>query len=159
MDAISPDHAAGPDWDAIDLLAARRVAAGAGTTHAAGLVITAQAAGCALALVRDEATGWLVVVVTNTSSGATFVPTVIDPSEETRMLGSVAPAHGVGPRLHYALAKAKSVGGIRVRVTGGQWTTCNVERSEWAAICLAQDDFFAILHVELLDDDAWDRLV
>jgi len=159
MDTVSPDHASGPDWDAIDLSAARRVATRADGTHADGLVTTAQAAGCVLALVRDEATRWLVVVVTNTASGATFVPTVIDPSEETRMLGSVAPAHGVGPRLHYALAKAGSVGGLRIREPGGHWNTCNVEGSEWAAVCLAQDDFFAEPQVELLDNDAWGELV
>ncbi|WP_146930254.1 hypothetical protein [Cellulomonas xylanilytica] len=146
---------AAPDWDAIDFPAARATAADPST---ADLVAGDRTAGCALSLVADRATGWLVVVIAHPVTGETFVPQVVNRHDHTRMRGSVDAAYGRGPRLHYALACAPGIRGLRARVPGGTWRVRLVAPSGWAAICLALEDVTLPLEVAVLEDDAWVEL-
>ncbi len=146
---------AAPDWDAIDCLAARASAADPDT---ADLVAGDRTPGCALALIADKATGWLLVVVADPVTGESFIPQVVGPDDETRLRGSVAPAYGQGPRLHYALAHAPGIRGLRARAPGETWRVRLVSPSGWAAICLALEDFSVPLEVAVLEDDDWVEL-
>jgi hypothetical protein len=146
---------AAPDWDVIDFPAARAAAADPNT---ADLVAGDRTPGCALSLIADKATGWLIVVVANPVTGESFVPELVDPDDETRMRGSVAHTYGQGPRLHYALARAPGIRGLRARVPGGTWRVRLVAPSSWAAICLALEDFTVPLEVAVLENDDWVEL-
>ncbi|WP_315095008.1 hypothetical protein [uncultured Cellulomonas sp.] len=152
MDTISPD------WNLIDLRSApaRARADGDQDLH---LAARHESKGCKVALVADEPTGWLVVVITNTGTGESFIPSVVAPEGDERMRGSVAPAHGQGPRIHYAIARGAPILGVRVRGAAEQWTSVAVEPNGWAVISWSSDDFFEVPLIEVLEADAWVELV
>lgn len=150
--------ATAPDWDALDLTAAREQAL---SVSAARTSVVAQddSGDCALAVVADARTGWFIIALGHRGTGESFLPTVIDPAEaETRVWGSVATELGRGPRLHYAVVRAPSVRGLRMRGPEGAWAARDVNSAGWAVGCMAFDDFDTLPQVELLEDGTWTTL-
>jgi hypothetical protein len=152
-------NATAPDWDAMDFSAARELALSGGQVGAS-IVARDRSGDCALALVADARTGWLVIVLSDEGTGESFLAGVLDPAEaETRMRGSVAPADGQGPRLHYALARAESVRGLRMREPETVWGVREANSEGWAGACMSFDDFDTLPQVEILEEGAWSPLV
>ncbi|WP_146925376.1 hypothetical protein [Cellulomonas xylanilytica] len=142
-----------PDWDAMDFSAARRLAA-SGARVGSSLIAQDRTGAGALALVRDERTGWLVIVLTDLLTGQSFIPTVVDAAEtETRLQGSVAATDG--PTLHYVVARAESVESLRMRVPDRVWAVHEANAEGWAVGCLSIDDSSTCPRVEILAGGVW----
>ena len=144
-----------PDWDALDLTAARELAL-SGAEVGASVVARDRSGDCSLALVADERTGWFVLVLSHQGTAESFLPTVLDPAEvETRVWGSVATTFGHGPRLHYAVTRATSVSGLRMRGPEGAWGVRAPNAAGWAVACMSFDDFTTLPQVEIRENGAW----
>jgi hypothetical protein len=147
-----------PPWDLIDLDAAKRLVLAGRPVEASAR--TADGA-CAVAVARDDASGWfLVVAVDGPAQEATVVALLAPDDPHVQLAGSIAPAKGVGPRIHYGVARTSEGAGLRLRRGSGEWIHGAADPATgWALVCYPTDDFFDPVRIEISTaNGAWEPL-